>query len=132
MAGGEPLRRQRGGCKPHGGRGAQPHAWEPPAGGGAERWGGFFYTPPAKPRGGSVICFGKARQRHQGAGCAAQDLNILNILLTPGGCATFRAGVPRYRAGVPRYRAGVPRYWAVVPRYRAGVPRFRRRQPVFS
>ena len=95
--------------------------------------GGVSFTPPpAKPRGGSVICFGKARQRHQGAGCAAQDLNILNILLTPGGCATFRAGVPRYRAGVPRYRAGVPRYWAVVPRYRAGVPRFRRRQPVFS
>ncbi|EHP6371501.1 hypothetical protein KJI07_004712 [Escherichia coli] len=56
--------------------------------------------------------------RAPSAGCAAQDLNILNILLTPGGCATFRAGVPRYRAGVPRYRAGVPR--------------FRRRRPVFS
>lgn len=54
MAGGEPLRRQRGGCKPHGGRGAQPHAWEPPAGGGAERWGVSF-TPLAKPRGGLLF-----------------------------------------------------------------------------
>ena len=35
--------------------------------------------------------------RAPSAGCAAQDLNILNILLTPGGCATLSGGrhVPR-------------------------------------
>lgn len=48
--------------------------------------------------------------RASSAGCAAQELNILNILLTPGGCATFRAGVRRCRAGVRRYRAGVRRF----------------------
>ncbi len=56
--------------------------------------------------------------RASSAGCAAQDLNILNILLTPGGCATFRAVVRRYRA--------------VVRRYGAGVRRFRRHQYLFS
>lgn len=40
--------------------------------------------------------------RASSAGCAAQDLNILNILLTPGGCGTFRAGVERDRADVER------------------------------
>lgn len=47
--------------------------------------------------------------RASSAGCAAQDLNILNILLTPGGCGTFRAGVERDRAGVERDRADVER-----------------------
>ncbi|SOO06981.1 hypothetical protein XFF7767_850023 [Xanthomonas citri pv. fuscans] len=52
---------------------------------------------------------GKAGPRLKRGLCRA-GLNILNILLTPGGCGTFRAGVTRYRAGVTRHRAGVARF----------------------